>query len=887
MNRLLLTSLFILQAGAHVLAKESGKTTTKKTSAAAQAACAVALLPAQPLPKVAFTHIWKGDQTPKADNVKWINGAIIYETAVFAAKNKRLPEYAELVERMGMYVTDEEMDAKGAKTALDGLLKKPGTFFKLEGALPNLQTALRIGMRELGDRFAPLRTKAESEAVKFFEHHLRAPTIEELALEVNVTADVAVALVDDADAFWVSAAKNNQTRVHKVRERIVTAFLRAAKQSDVPGYRRVLRTTPTLEELHHALVRGDKTHTLAADYAAGLLPLNELSALVGITEHEKTTPQRVAYPVLFKGLGGLEEEVRAQTPQFFNNFHSDVIFGPERKDAILKAVTESPGFIAVCATRGIPLEESQYQLMLHIAERRNIPIIVWPANQELDGLDPRLLNNPRVHILTNTIENPYIRLYALPIMAKNKNPFASLDQTRQFLPGQLTIVGHGQTRHLLIPTGSNQWRDTPYWGAGTMNQPIFPFQNAASGRISGLAAKYVNNGFLMVEKADTQSGLMGEGAQNFWHVRNVYYVNDTAVGGKASVTDLGVRYYVEDGKVKEERFAPELLMLSDTHERIADPEMMAVYGEMAKMFPEIPYISIEDLVDGYSFNPWQGKDAATLHRKAKTGELNIGTELDGSVQLINALHFHFPKAKVAVKEANHPRWLKYLTTGMRMPDHQTVINGSVLAELVWANRVLGISDPFEYWFIHRPSVIDRMPPEIRKHAEENSVFISNPQQVQVLEKNQGFVIGPQHRQVHANFHGDRGSNGRRSSPLQHANANQYTIVGDSHVSGIIGASMVIGTSTPKVQDYTAGYSSHNQSFALVYPDGTSQLITFQRGARSYRQNPNLGAMKSGDFFGKYPLALKPTDNELLPGVDVTDQFSSFYSLLKRVFTLEP
>jgi hypothetical protein len=72
--------------------------------------------------------------------------------------------------------------------------------------------------------------------------------------------------------------------------------------------------------------------------------------------------------------------------------------------------------------------------------------------------------------------------------------------------------------------------------------------------------------------------------------------------------------------------------------------------------------------------------------------------------------------------------------------------------------------------------------------------------------------------------------------------------------------------------------SCNRSFALVYPDGTKQLVTHSSVTQSFEQRRENGFISGPAFFGDQPLRLIPSDNELLPNTAILDQHSAWVDL---------
>jgi hypothetical protein len=73
-------------------------------------------------------------------------------------------------------------------------------------------------------------------------------------------------------------------------------------------------------------------------------------------------------------------------------------------------------------------------------------------------------------------------------------------------------------------------------------------------------------------------------------------------------------------------------------------------------------------------------------------------------------------------------------------------------------------------------------------------------------------------------HGDAGSNGARGSTISMENAYGNSITGHSHTPELLRGAMVVGTSTHLKLSYNKGASSWLQSSAILYGNGSKQLI---------------------------------------------------------------
>lgn len=868
-------SLVCSQEGIEAAAK---KTTKRK---APRNSCAGKVLELAPL---YFKKIWNQESIdPSFQKIEDLNGIVIWEVAEFCKRHKRLPVSTELIKKLRVH---KSKAPTAGYSLLDEMEENFDSYFSQEGAPKDLDAVLANAVAELPEHFEILRSGARAKLMAFFKKKLRMPSLDELATELKVESKYLSAVMGEP-ATLIEQAKVEKASVFlDVQGKILKAFMRAVQQRDRPDHMKIQQNTPTLDEIFIALIRSESNREVMTSHLEGAFEKEHLAQLLGIDSVKVAGPKPLfPLPVLFPGgITELEQQARLQNPGAFRNYKSDIKFDMARADRALEAITQSDGFIITSATAGIPLVEEMYALMLHKADELGWPVIVVPTNQILEGLDERLLNDPRVHVLTNTITNSAIKIWQIPILAKNKNAFASLDQYGQFTPGQLVIVGHPQLAHRIVPTGSDHIRETAQWSPGSVSKALYPFRMPQQGRTSALASNYHRNSFLMVEKADRKAGSMSEGVRNSWHVRPVEYTDDRKHGGTAGFNDLGRRHSVVLDDQNKPTFTqtvyePQALIVGDLHDYVADQRMISHYRNILQRFPSLRDVYIHDPIDGFSHNHHERERTTLLISKFRKGELDYHKEMMGLVQTTNAFLSIRPNIRVKFPDSNHSYWGRQLVD--KKTETQSVVNGEFLAELTHAKVIHRVSDPLEWVFQHRNRYIASLPAHLQRTYDEHAVLVTDPQRVQIIPFGVPDTIGPDYRPVHLNFHGHQGANGAKGSPQSHARGSENSVVGDSHQSVILGGYMNIGTSTTKQVGYNnGGYSAWVNSFAVVYPDGTKQLLTYSSIAGTYSQRREFGVLPPADFFGDDPLEVKPTDNQLLPDTEVMDVHSWWINMLR-------
>jgi hypothetical protein len=845
-----------------------------------------------------LARVWDGREfVGGGNNVLNINGHFVDKTAALFMKHKRWPTADELLKSLKSLrvKTDAEsrQPAPLINRILDGGLK---VYFAQAGAAPTLQALIERAVVDRRDLFAPLEDKAERALMEHLRDSLRLPSVQTLAEDLKISTADFQRIFADRTELWKQAMKAHPELLVEARQKVVAAYLRAMGQRDRPEYQRTGIGTPPFDEILLALVKSSGARGIGVEWTLGTEATRkrlgqDLRVVLGLDKPIAGTTSREwpSYVMFPGGLREIEQEARLRNPTAFKAFRDTGVYGLDRAQQLLGLLREKPGFLVTSVNAGIPLQPGMLEALLAYADDLAYPIVVIPTAGIVDGLDERLLNDPRIFVLTHTIQNRFFKLWSLPILAKNQNSLASIGERGQSIPGQLVIVGHPQLSHAVVPTGSNHIQETSLWSPGSLSQNIYPSRHPSQGRTAGLAKNYHKNSFLVVEKADARSGTMGEGMQNTWHPRPVYFKDDRAQGGDVGFTDLGRHYRVRwdgaEARVDRGQQQPRVMVIGDLHDYYTDQRLAVMFKQTLLRFPQIRDFVIPDPRDGMSHNRHERERFTLLNRRFRSGELNIHREDMMLVQTINALLVLRPDLRILLQDSNHSYWLDNLIDNPT--ESQLVINGQYLAELRHGKMILGARDSLEYLLNMRNDYLDTLPPNVQMEVYKDALRVMDPTRVRILPFGNTHVYGPGHRPTHLNFHGHQGANGARGASLkQHAAANQSAILGDGHYSAILGDLFRVGTSTPKQNGYNnGGYSWWTQSFALVYPDGTKQLITYNSLAKAIENNPSHGQLAPEEFFGEDDLQLIPNDNELVPEVSIVDQHSLWldmvYGSIKR------
>ena len=485
--------------------------------------------------------------------------------------------------------------------------------------------------------FRAFRSNARTEIGNFFSARLRLPDAEEKAGLLNLRESA-----DRSERFLNELFRNDPVDVYlgRVTERLADAYLSAMAQAKVPEHLRKEPKPPTLEELYRSLVQTKTNQKLLQDTLDGKFSVAVLGELI----------ERLG------GMGEVEAFARSSNPGRFSNFRSSELYSTARQERLLAALETKGGFVITSINAGMEDNQAQLATMLKYCEDRDFDLIITPTNRYMEGISATLLKHPRVHILTNTIENAYLKISSIGILPKNQNPFASLNKPNQFNPGQIFIVGSPQANHRVIPTATNHMGEATLWSTGSLSVNVYPYRYRVQARTSEIASENHENAFLVVEKSDAKAGLYGKGLPNHWHQpRKVEFIQHEDDPHPA-FTDLGRYYYFEKGEAKVGRQNFDTAVGGDLHESKSDTSLIGSYQQIFSLAPPKSFdFVIHDAINSTGACRHDYNNVPRLIENFKVGDLCLKTEIGGLVQFDNALAEHVRFRHYV--DSNHTYWV--------------------------------------------------------------------------------------------------------------------------------------------------------------------------------------------------------------------------------------
>jgi hypothetical protein len=714
----------------------------------------------------------------------------------------------------------------------------------------------------------------QSVAVDFFVKHLRLPTLEELSEAADLNVASTKTIVTDYEIFWNEAVTSNPQKIDDVRAIIVRAyydFARAQKRGGITP-----RSATELEIFSQLLTSSD---ILQADAKRGLFEVKHLSRILGLRARK---PDRIPYPVLFEGLDGLRLAAKEKYPTTFKGMRDQRYGKTYNEETVSLLVNKYNGGAAVSFRGGIPWETARpwFQSLVTMAKDRNVLILIKEINGETDLIPAEIVNHPQVRIVTQTLDlGNELRVWGgLTIMPTNKNPHAGLAERMNRVPrGQSQIVFATQRAMTVLPTEKNAITGAhQIWSTGSLNDPIYPYSNFRSSRVSTLASEREILSAIVFEKSDQASGPLGRGAPGRWHITNVDYENTKTEWG-AGIAHNFV-FYPGDGSPA--RPIPALAVVpGDYHLGFQNELVLRAMGEqvfdpsIAAGGPTV-YLRLHDFQSFEEISKWLGpSETAAMFAR---GELDLQQKINLGRATLNDLKRRYPNVVIVLsKEDNHHAWLYKAIDDPVSIDNP--VNGPLLAKLR-SIRDQGY-DLLEYLYKDQQKMDDAIPDEVKRQKQLSSnVYVEHPESIIVLKRGQAFDVGPEGAIWTISQHGHVVGRGKRGGTNldPHAKANDRSTNGHNHEGGIVGYSFNSAMIVRLLSQYYAlgSYSGQQNAIIVIYPNGGGQMMIFDPKIGRFYADPKIGPLPAGTFFTSTPFVVDDPNDLVEPGITTLNNYEN-------------
>lgn len=480
----------------------------------------------------------------------------------------------------------------------------------------------------------------------------------------------------------------------------------------------------------------------------------------------------------FGNMNTLKEQAKILSPKSFENIISPEAYAPKVFDDIKEKAKKYKKFVVTTAVAGAPLHDGFFDSLKGYCKLNKAMLLVVPANYAIYEIHPELVTDPDVHVVFKPLKlNSNLYIDPIKIDPKQVDPAVGLDALGR--TDGTVLIGSPKQRRIPI-ANSNTKLARIIQSTGAVTKPRYVPSDKVPKRRDRLGEAHHVMGAVVVEVVDDK----------YYHFRVVQMCKD------GSFNDLFNKYSPEGSKTF---VGAEAIVQGDYHVTETDPAVDKAVDEMCAM-GRPKYRVFHDFFSGVAINHHEMKNKVLRARLAVENKLSLKEELRLNVKAIESKRKLKTAGTLVFAKSNHDEFLdRYLANG-DFDDHNRIISTEIQV-LAMKNQ-----DPFK--------------------AALELMGLKFDKDIIWLQRDQDFRVAG----IELGAHGDMGANGKRN-PGSKGMYKSYgkVIYGHCHYGEMWHDAWSVGTSTYRKLSYNKGASSWDNSHAIVYSDGTRQLINVING----------------------------------------------------------
>lgn len=480
----------------------------------------------------------------------------------------------------------------------------------------------------------------------------------------------------------------------------------------------------------------------------------------------------------FGKMESLKQYAQELSPKSFENVISPEAFSSEVFSDLKEKAKKYKRFVVTAAVAGAPVHENFLASLKSYCTINKAMLLVIPANYALYEMDPNLVSDPDVNIVFKPLKlNSNIHIDPIKIDPKQVDPVIGLDALGQ--TDGTVLIGSPKQRRIPV-ANSNTKLARIIQSTGSVTRARYIPSDRIPKRRDRLAETHHKMGAVVVEIVDDK----------LYHFRIVQMCKD------GSFNDLFYKYSASNTKTF---VGCEAIVQGDYHVTETDPLVDKAVDQMCAL-GKPNYRIFHDFFSGVSINHHEMRNKVLRARLAVENKINLEAEMKENAKVIQSKQKLKTAKKLVFSKSNHDEFLdRYLADG-NFDDHNRVISTKL--------QVLAMEgkDPFK--------------------AGLEMMGVNFESDIIWLERDQDFRVAG----IELGAHGDLGANGKRN-PGSKGMYKAYgkVIYGHCHYGEMWHDAWSVGTSTYRKLSYNRGASSWDNSQAIVYSDGTRQLINVIEG----------------------------------------------------------
>lgn len=482
----------------------------------------------------------------------------------------------------------------------------------------------------------------------------------------------------------------------------------------------------------------------------------------------------------------LRRTARKEFPKIFKHIIDETVFTKKNLEKLVSRKKSFKRVVVTTAVAGCKIHEGFYKSLQLYCKKNKALMLIIPvaasaskvkvsnASWQLDRFLGEEWDKGNLELCFGDLElNSNIYVSGIKLNAKQIDPTTGMNRlgnARSF------IYGSPKQRLKALPIGNEEMPHVAM-GTGAITLPDYKSDVYTSQRTGYLAEFDHKLGAVIIELEK----------------KDYYYFRQVQAESKmGSFVDLG-RCYMPSGRSKAVKTSA--LVLGDWHSGETDIIAQKAWEEVAKeLKPEL--IVIHDLFNGKSISHHEAKKCITKAVHSNARETSLRYELLMTARELARL-CSWGKSGCVVVKSNHDDFLeRYLQDGRFMKDHE---NLQISLEL--ADKMINGIDPISY------GVSKFLTSSINK-------------KLRWLKRDEDFKIAD----IQCGAHGDKGPNGAKGTLANHEASYGACVIGHSHTPGILREAWQVGTSSYLKLEYNEGPSSWMHCSALIYQNGSRQLI---------------------------------------------------------------
>lgn len=480
----------------------------------------------------------------------------------------------------------------------------------------------------------------------------------------------------------------------------------------------------------------------------------------------------------FAGILELGEAAKAENPAAFKEIMDGDLFSHERFANVTEQVACHKRYVVTTAITGAKVHAGFLAALRTYCAEHQALLLILPNMDPAAIVSKKRFFDPALHddmIVTRDLRlNRNLFISSIKLSAKHIDPITGLGRIGQ-RDGSF-IYASPKQRLKMVATGTT---GLPHalMTTGCVTRPDYDSDRYLSHRTSYIAEHDHVLGAIVVEVPDDRH----------FHFRQIQ------ADKQGRFADLGRRY---SGAGSEE-YRPAAMVLGDWHSAQNDPVARAAFVDGPCSLQDLvraKAVVVHDGFDGLSISHHEQHNTILRAKRAKHNQLSLEQELQRYAADLRMLTQHFDQVLVA--QSNHDEFLhRYLAEGRYVDD---ALNYETALRL--ATAMIGGVNPVK--------------------AGVEMFGLPKNHGITFFGRNDSHRIGG----VEVAWHGDKGANGSRGSLRAMENACGASVSGHAHTPEILRRARQVGTCSILRPDYAQGPSSWLTTSALLYADGSVQLV---------------------------------------------------------------